>query len=287
MSSSRSNTSFHTATSKSTSGSTTSNNNNHVKEILEKAYDTLQRVAGTELPSLKENTVATDVDEAIINMVQAFNTMDIDHRVSLYNGINGVALVTLDPVADKQFKNHVFILLGHTLVTLSEATLPKQLGVLSVSPPGALIEKVRRNVHVEGHHKGLEEVATFDATIKKKVRQTGSPLTVISYSLGRKLRYALKDPEKQKIDQNQYLYQGIVPEQYRKKGQTFCYVLSKFPPTRELDVATMHVKADSPLLLGGGYDPMPMDQTGGEGFTIIATVVGIGTTFLSSLAMLL
>jgi hypothetical protein len=121
-SSSRSNTSFHTATSKSTSGSTTSNNN-HVKEILEKAYDTLQRVAGTELPSLKENTVATDVDEAIINMVQAFNTMDIDHRVSLYNGINGVALVTLDPVADKQFKNHVFILLGHTLVTLSEATL--------------------------------------------------------------------------------------------------------------------------------------------------------------------
>lgn len=263
---------------------------NHAPEILKAAEHRLNQLALQKKPLvIPEDADMESVDDLLVQMVEEFNANSEEHKVTLFNGINGEPLVTMSKVANRQFKNHIFVRLGHMLLPMTEATLSKQLGV-SATYPGTILEKVRKNVHVEGDFLGIQEATKFDATLKKKVRQTGSPITVVAYSVGRKMRYSHRDPSKQMVQERQYLYQGVLPREFRKKGQMFCYALSKFPPTIQMDLLNMQRDANVDLNLAEPVDQRVLsdgENSGGEGVAMMAAAVGIITTFVSSLAMIL
>ena len=278
--------------------------NRHVREILTLAEQSLAKT-GFRLPNMAQfnkSTTMEFVDDVLVDMVRAFNGVSTKHQVSLYNGINGELLTGPEPIANSLYKEHVYIRLGHMLVPLQDATLSKQLGITMASVPGALLNKARKNVRVEGDISAINEVGRFDATLKKKVRQTNSPITVIAYSIGQRLQYSMKDPKKQMRQQKQYLYQGIIPEKFRKQGQSFCYVLSKFPPTILQDKVSMQrtsgvpVNPNEPIqkrVLRTTFrkhhwrTPQFVKKASAEDVGVVAAGVGLGTLSLSSMAMLL
>lgn len=281
------------------------NRNRHVLEILTLAQESLAKT-GFRLPDMARfnNTTAMEyVDDVLTDMVRAFNGVSKKHQVSLYNGITGELITGPQPIANQQYKEHIYIRLGHMLVPLDQATLPKQFGLRSMaSAPRVLMNKVRKNVRVEGDVSSIGEVARFDATIRKVVRETNSPITVIAYSIGRQLQYSMKDPRKQVVQEKRYLYQGIIPSKFRRSGQTFCYVLSKFPPTITQDKVILQKESgarpnpNEPIqkrVLKTVFSkhhwrtPRFVKQASAEDVGVVAAAVGLSTLGISSLAMVL
>lgn len=171
------------------------------------------------------------LDDALVDMVRVYNKQSRDNKVLLYNGVNGDTLVEPEPVSSRPQRIHIFVRLGRRIVPLTQATLIDQLDTRVPSIPRAMANKMKRNnVRRRGDMDTMKERFLLERTVKEHVQHTRAPMTVISYPSGRQAKYHAVNPDTQIRVPKQYLYQGVMPEEYRRRTQKHVYVLSAFPP---------------------------------------------------------
>jgi len=276
--------------------------NANMRSVLEMAIEALKGATGIQIPMPEGRNVATKyVDDVLVDLVQMLNRQSDQHKVTLYNGITGRRLAGPMGTINGKIRNHIFIRLGHMLVPLTDATLPKQMGV-TADIGNKIMNMTRRNVFTSGEAAAVREVARLDATVKKKVRDTKSPITVIAYPSANRIRYSLRDPSKQMLQEKRYLYLGIRPEEFRKPGQTYCFVFSKFSPTIFQDKLSMQRESGARLdptepiqarVLKSAAPkfqwktPRVVKNASAEDVGVVAAGVGLGTLGLSSMIMIL
>jgi hypothetical protein len=223
-----------------------------VTGILAEAQRVIQSVTKTEnwkykTENKKVNFTSLNhefVDQSIMLMVSAFNEQNTDHQITLYNGITGIVFqnVYKRRVLNTNVKNHSLLLLGHTLVPLSEATLKNQLQYLDAMPT---LPNRKTKSETSINTRGIREVKQFDSTLRKYVTSKRVSISVISYPIGLALNYFPKD-DSFTVPTKQYLYQGLMPSKIRNKTQ-FAYVLSKYPPSIAFDKVMVQKQTNQPL----------------------------------------
>jgi len=297
------------------------------RETLSKLDPTFENTVGKNAKSPK---ISWDsVDDRLIKMVRQFNNnRQSGQKIALYNGVDGSLLI--DPsqsgnLANRSYQLNIFILLGHMLTKLTDANVPTQLKMKQMAkiPPGTqqktrayvrwlqkVMPKQSKGIVVQGQQvAAINEVNAFDATLRQWVRDNKSQMQVISYVTNSKLvyNYQSTNGSTQKIISDRYLYQGIIPEQFRgKKKQVYLYVRSIFPPMVALDMATIQrslgIRANSkaPLhetVMKSVYTkkrrlkmpgmPGVIKRASAEDVGVVAAGVGVGTLGLSSMLMVL
>lgn len=306
------------------SGFRAQNNNDDVESIIQPIEEIelqpplIQQIINQALQDIEETTqVRVDfelnnnmnrsneaIDDVLTTIVKVFNNTETRKQIKLFNGIDRRILVHPAPLAANNmngYKVYNMIRLGHMLVPVSQATLSRQLGLTNVNIKRNMRKKNQNQVLSEGVQKGLEEVQQFDASIRKHVLKTKSVLQVISYPLGQKMRYFPSNPMNHKVPAKQYLYQGVLHPDFRSVN-SFCYVLSRFPPTVRFDILdtqrynkTQSVNKNRSLqdtvtrsiLKKKWKPPRILKKSTPEDLGILATMIIAGSTMFSSSLLIL
>lgn len=277
-----------------------------VKKILTEASSTISRTysrAGSatvaKFQNITPKLIATAgrgtkyVDAVFTDMIKAFNNASDTYNINLFNGITGRPLVeSTKPSAKKE----PWISLGHKVVPLKNATLESQLNVTETPLPENVMNNATKTI---GKKKALtlEEIIEMDKAAREKVKKTGIPISVVAYAVGAVLMYSTVNTASKP---KQYLYQGIIPEKERKDGQSYCYVLSEYPPSIQEDKVVLQKASNAPIDLSEPIQrrvikrvfpkfriPKAIKEASNMDMAIVGTSIGIGTIGLSSLALLL